>query len=223
MFYIGQCFPDMMKKIGILGGTFNPPHIGHLYMARAALSEGDLDEVLWLPNGDPPHKRPEVSAEDRLRMTNLTIEGEPDMRICDLEILRQGRSYMAETLEQLKAIYPDDRFALICGADMLAGMSSWYRARRVFELAEIFVFDRTEKSLDPFIPDLKEMADFLREQGAEVSVLSARIPDISSTKIRTLAAKAADDRNAADELNRLVTKKTADYILAEHLYLRMPE
>ena len=140
------------------------------------------------------------------------------MTVCELEIMRKGRSYMAETLEQLKVMYPEDRLTLICGADMLAGISSWYRAGRVFELAEILVFGRTEISRDPFIPDLKDTVNFLKERGAKVSVLSAQIPDISSTNIRTLAAKAAEDRNAADELHRLVTEITAGYILSRHLY-----
>ncbi len=81
-----------MRKIGVLGGTFNPPHLGHLHMAKAALEEGSLDEIIWIPNGDPPHKRPEVSAADRFCMTELAIEEEYGMSVSDLEIRRSGRS-----------------------------------------------------------------------------------------------------------------------------------
>ena len=114
-------------------------------MAQAALKEEGLDEILWIPNGDPPHKIPEVSAADRFRMTELAIIDEPGMIVSDVEIRRNSRSYMAETLEEVQASRPDASLTLICGEDMLAGLASWYRADDIFRLSDILVFPRKEK------------------------------------------------------------------------------
>ena len=204
-----------MRRIGILGGTFNPPHLGHLHMAKAALEEGGLDEVIWIPNGDPPHKIPDVSSADRFRMTELCVEEETRMSVSDIEVSRTGRSYMADTLEELMEQYPGTGFSLICGEDMLVGLSSWYRAADIFRMAEIMVFRRAEdKSVTSeslFMPRLEDTVTFLRRQGACVTMMKTKIPAVSSTEIRMAAAGAA-------ALQDLVPVKVADYILEHGLY-----
>ena len=212
-----------MRRIGILGGTFNPPHLGHLHMAQAALKEEGLDEILWIPNGDPPHKIPEVSAADRFHMTELAIIDEPGMIVSDVEIRRNSRSYMAETLEEVQASRPDASLTLICGEDMLAGLASWYRADDIFRLSDILVFPRKEKErAELFMPDLEQTVDFLRQKGARVTVAGAEIPAVSSTEIRRIAAES--DRNRTESfvrsLEKLIPEKTAIYIMENELYLK---
>ncbi len=192
-------------------------------MAKAALTEAGLDEVLWIPNGDPPHKIPEVPAADRFRMTELAVFGEPGMSVSDLEIRRSGRSYMAETLEEVQVLYPGAAITLLCGEDMLAGLASWYRAEDIFRLAEILVFRRKEKkSEELFMPGLEQTAAFLRQRGARVTVAEAEIPAISSTEIRRIAAES--DRNRTEafvrSLEKLIPEKTAVYIMENELYLK---
>ena len=223
-----------MRKIGILGGTFNPPHLGHLHMAKAALEEGSLDEIIWIPNGDPPHKRPEVSAADRFCMTGLAIEGEYGMSVSDLEIRRSGRSYMAETMEELKKREPDTVMFLLCGADMLPGLASWYQASSIFRMAAIMAFRRIEgAAADPETPghstldellspdllfrdDLNKCAAFLRQHGARVTVMKAKIPAVSSTEIRSLAREGSKD--SIRKLKSLVPERVASYITEHGLY-----
>lgn len=217
-----------MKKTGILGGTFNPPHTAHLNMARAALTEAGLDEVIWIPNGDPPHKVPGISASDRLRMAELAVMGEPRMTVSDIEISRPGRSYMAETLEILSGREPDTKYYLICGEDMLSGLASWYRAARIFELADILAFQRKGgserrseiaggESLEvKFEAEIGETVRFLERYGARIRVLETRLPDISSTALRKALAESGVK---AGKLSALIPKAVLSYILEHGLYI----
>lgn len=235
-----------VRKIGILGGTFNPPHYGHICMALAALSEGGLDEVLWVPNGDPPHKMPEVSAADRLWMTRLAVsealhrygtdntaapeecssgvteEKQPasPMSVCELEIRRHGPSYMADTLREISDQYPGAKLYLICGGDMLPGLASWYRSDEIFQLADILAFYRQAFEQDPFAPDMAQTVRFLKQCGARITLLKTAVPDISSTKVRRLAARAALGLSESElqELSGLVPETVKDYILRHGIY-----
>ncbi len=238
-----------VRKIGILGGTFNPPHYGHICMARAALKEGGLDEVLWVPNGDPPHKTPEVSAADRLSMTKLALAQalkpdktaetgtlsesitrrstdkgghSPAMSVCDLEIRRDGPSYMADTLKELSEQYSGAGLYLICGGDMLPGLASWYRSDEIFRLADIMAFSRQDFERGPFAPDMGQIVDFLEQRGAGITLLKTPVPDISSTRIRRLAASAYTDPSEEKlrELCSMVPETVTDYILEHGIYRR---
>ena len=222
-----------MRKIGILGGTFNPPHMAHLNMARAAVTEGGMDEVIWIPNGDPPHKKPEISAGDRLMMTRLAVADEARMSVSDIEISRPGRSYMAETLELLSAEHPDDKLFLICGEDMLAGLASWYRAAKIFELADILAFRRENGSSEKngssgeasfeviFEAGIDQTAAFLERHGARVHVMKTVLPDISSTALRAALAVTNGSGGRSEkipELRTLIPETVLCYIIENRLY-----
>ena len=141
-------------KIGVYGGTFNPPHLGHVTAARAVSELLKLDKLLFIPAGLPPHKPlPEgtPSPEQRLEMTRLAAEqtGLGDrVETLDLEILREGRSYTSETLELLRQQYPDDELWLLMGTDMFLTIQTWHDPASIFELAGIAAFGRTEEDTE---------------------------------------------------------------------------
>ena len=141
-------------KIGVYGGTFNPPHLGHVTAARAVSELLKLDKLLFIPAGLPPHKPlPEgtPSPEQRLEMTRLAAEqtGLGDrVETLDLEILRGGRSYTSETLKLLRQQYPDDELWLLMGTDMFLTIQTWHDPARIFELAGIAAFGRTEEDTE---------------------------------------------------------------------------
>lgn len=116
------------KRIGIMGGTFDPVHMVHLTLAENAYHSFGLDEVLMLPNGDPPHKTDKIitPAVHRLAMLQLAVEGIPYFRISDMEIRRKGYSYSSVTLEELKKAHPDTDYYFIMGADSLFQIETWH-------------------------------------------------------------------------------------------------
>ena len=206
------------KKIGILGGTFNPPHFAHIAMAAAAVRDGGMDKVILIPNGDPPHKRLSVSSADRLMMTKLaaaetskllgvTDSGEPQIEVSDIEISRPGFSFLVNTLEELKGIYSDDSLFFIVGGDALMSISSWYGADRIFRLADILAFKREGGlNLNP-----ASAVRYLEKRGAAVTLLDTRLPMISSSQIRELIKDGGD-------ISGLVPESIAGYIIDKKLY-----
>ena len=141
-------------KIGIYGGTFNPPHLGHVTAARAVFELLKLDELLVIPAGLPPHKELPVgspTAEQRLEMTRLAAEqlGLGDkVKVLDLELHREGRSFTSDTLEELKARYPDGELWLLMGTDMFLTFQAWHEPEKILSLAGVAAFGRTEEDTE---------------------------------------------------------------------------
>lgn len=131
-------------RIGILGGTFNPPHLGHLVCAQEAHRELTLDRVLLIPTRVPPHKphEEEPGAAHRLALTRLAIDDDERLAVSDLELRRDGPSYTVDTLEQLSAQEPHTELVLIVGGDIAAGLPQWRSPGRVLELATLAVAKR---------------------------------------------------------------------------------
>jgi nicotinate-nucleotide adenylyltransferase len=131
-------------RIGILGGTFNPPHIGHLICGQEAHRELGLDRVLLVPARIPPHKPVEQDpgAEHRLAMCRLAVGGDPRFEVSELELGRDGPSYTVDTLRQLREHAPHDELVLILGGDIAAGLPSWHMPEQVLELATLAVARR---------------------------------------------------------------------------------
>jgi nicotinate-nucleotide adenylyltransferase len=132
-------------RIGILGGTFNPPHLGHLICAQEAYLQLGLDRVTLIPARIPPHKpvEDEPGAEHRLELCRLAVSGdEQRFDVSDIEIMREGPSYTVDTLEELHSSAPDQELFLIVGGDIAAGLPSWHRAERVLSLATLAVAKR---------------------------------------------------------------------------------
>jgi nicotinate-nucleotide adenylyltransferase len=131
-------------RIGILGGTFNPPHLGHLICAQEAYLQLGLDRVTLIPARIPPHKpvEDEPGAEHRLELCRLSIRGDERFQVSDLEIGRDGPSYTVDTLEALHSSSQDHELFLIVGGDIAAGLPNWHEPERVLSLATLAVAQR---------------------------------------------------------------------------------
>ena len=176
-------------KIGIYGGTFNPPHLGHMAAARTAVQVLGLDKLILIPAAEPPHKQlPEGSAtpEQRLDMVrlmadNLNMPGV--VQVSDVELRRQGKSYTSDTLTVIKALYPEAELWLLMGTDMFLTIQNWHEPERIMELAGICAFGRTEQDGEElFAPQRK----FLQEKyNARLTTITLPgLVDISSTQLR---------------------------------------
>jgi nicotinate-nucleotide adenylyltransferase len=135
-------------RVGILGGAFNPPHIGHLVCAQEALLQLELDQVLFVPTGEPPHRELEddPGAELRLEMVELAIAGDSRFAGSRIEIDRDGPSYTADTLAGLREAEPDHQLFLIVGGDQAAALPDWHEPGKVLELATVAVVERVNWS-----------------------------------------------------------------------------
>ena len=133
-----------MRRIGIFGGTFDPPHLGHLCIALWALVELRLDEVVFMPAGQPPHKvgRAVARASHRLAMIRLAVKGLPDFSVSALEIHRRGPSFTVDTLRAFRAAHPHAKLYLILGADGLAEFRTWHEPAEIARLAVLAVAAR---------------------------------------------------------------------------------
>lgn len=132
-------------KIGILGGTFNPPHIGHIILAQEAQLRLGLDKIFFIPTNIPPHKASkEADSKHRFNMVQLMIEGEDCFAVMDLELKRGGVSYTVDTVRQLKAQFPQDDFVLIFGSDLANDFYKWKRFDELKRAVKIVVAQRKE-------------------------------------------------------------------------------
>lgn len=135
-----------MERFGIYGGTFNPIHNGHLHLIRAACAQLSFDRLLVVPANIPPHKAATdlASNRDRLEMARLATAGMPGVWVSDIELRARGKSYTVLTLERLRALFPECRFTLLMGADMLESFDRWHRWQDILKLADIAAFARNE-------------------------------------------------------------------------------
>ncbi|MCO7175656.1 nicotinate-nucleotide adenylyltransferase [Sporolactobacillus kofuensis] len=134
-----------MSRIGVFGGTFDPPHLMHLLIAQEALEACKLDQVWFLPSYQPPHvqgKQAHTSAQHRLEMVELAIRDNHHFVVSDLELKRKGKSYTFDTFHELKEIYPNDHFYFILGADMVDDLPTWHRIEELCELTSFIAFKR---------------------------------------------------------------------------------
>lgn len=169
------------RQVAIMGGTFNPIHHGHLIMADRALDQFHLDQVLWIPAGDPPHKviAPGASSADRLEMVRRAIADHPQFVCSDREIRRQGRSYTVKTLEELVAEEPETRWHWMIGVDALADLPSWFEVDRVVQLCDWIVAPRVGPQ-----EAAQVIAEVSQQLPIHAQILAAPIIEISSTLIR---------------------------------------
>lgn len=195
-----------MKRVGIFGGSFNPPHIGHLKLVRAAAEQLALDKVLIIPALNPPHKDNSelASAQDRLNMCRLAFRNEL-FEISDIELRREGKSYTVDTLKEIKKERPRDKLFLIIGSDMLLSFHTWKDYREILNLATLAAAIREGESSRPLI-DYKNK--FL--QGHNVVILEFTPIPISSTEIREGISKA--------EIKEFLVPEVKEYIESRMLY-----
>ena len=201
-------------KIGIYGGSFNPPHLGHLAAAGAAAASLGLDKLLIVPAGIPPHKDMPAgspAAEQRLAMTEIFVDQlrMPFAECWDIEVHREGKSYTADTLRQAKELWPDSELWLLMGTDMFLTLHCWHEQEAIMELAGICAFGRAEAdSEDLFEPQRKYLSE---TYGADIVAISIPgLVEISSTEVRTLLERR--------EGGKFLPEAVLGYILREKLY-----
>jgi len=177
-------------RIGLLGGTFSPPHHGHVICAQEARIQLELDAVWLIPVSDPPHRDIESESdpgdETRVNMCRLAILGQPGLEVSTLEIERGGTSYTVDTLEQLVKQHPDTDFTLIIGADQAMSLGNWRNPERIGELAEIAVATRVDHDREQAIGEVKRAT-----AGKEPEPIEMPRVDISSSLIRERIAGGA--------------------------------
>ncbi len=176
-----------MARIGILGGSFNPPHIAHLVCASEAAAQLGLDRVLLTPVATPPHKDTESDPgpQERLELCRLAIEGDERLGVCDLEVLRGGPSYTVDTLRELHARTPEDDLTFIVGGDIALGLPSWHEPEAVLGLAQLAVAERSGAGRQDIVDRLAERFE---APPAPVFFDMPRL-DISSSLIRRRVAQ----------------------------------
>jgi nicotinate-nucleotide adenylyltransferase len=204
--------PADRERLGILGGMFNPPHVGHLALARAAASGLGLRQVLLTPVLIPPHKpaKWDPGAEHRLRMCQLAIGEDPRLGVCKLELERAGPSYTVDTLRSIHASDPDAELTLIVGADMASTLASWREPREILKLASLAVAEREDTSR-------RNVLDALAPLDAEAQIEFVEMPrlDVSSSLVRKRLT-------AGEPIMALVGNEVAAYIAEHELYGRQP-
>ena len=201
----------------MLGGTFDPIHAGHIALARVALDQLGLDQILFVPAGQPPHKRgrPITPAEDRLAMVELAIDDEPRFAVSRIEIDRRGPSYTADTAEALVTGPETDarpiELTVVLSAESFADLPSWHDPARLLRLARIAVAPRPGHPA----PTPGWLAQRLPGFADQVVVLDGPHLDISASNIRARVA-------ASRPIDQLVPPPVAAYIAAHHLYREPP-
>jgi nicotinate-nucleotide adenylyltransferase len=204
--------PPSVERIGILGGMFNPPHVGHLALARAAACELDLGRVLLTPVLVPPHKpaRWDPGTEHRLAMCRLAVREQERLGVCTLELERPGPSYTVDTLRSIHATHPSAELTLILGADMACTLASWREPREILGLARLAVAEREDTSRREVFSALAPL-----DAGAHVAFVDMPRLDVSSSLVRRRLTD-------GEPIEELVGAAVAGYIAEHELYGRQP-
>ena len=202
-------------RIGVLGGTFDPVHLGHLEAAGAAQRALSLDRVMLMPSRTPPHRaiEPRASVFHRFAMTALAAAGRADLVVSDLELRRDGPSYTALTLQALQQEgYTASQLFFITGADAFAEIDTWYDFPRVLSLASFVVVSRpgVTVSRTPLVPDHQSLTPTV-----QTFFVDAVTPDVSSTDIRRRVA-------SGESIEGLVPPAVAEHIRRHRLYVPAP-
>ena len=200
-------------KIGIMGGTFDPIHNGHLMLGRAALEAFELDKVWYMPNGNPPHKDAssiKTDVKDRVEMVRLAISSYREFRLEPYEAKRKEVSYSYSTMEYFKGIYPEDDFYFIIGADSLFMIDQWVHPERIFPTCTVLAAYRDEINTRHAMEEkIRELND---TYGARIRLLVTPLVRISSHELRK-------DVREGRSIESRVPKAVNDYILDNHLYV----
>ena len=196
------------ERIGVLGGTFDPIHVGHIAAGSAAVECARLDRVIFVPTGQPPHRPPAAaSAEHRLAMTRLATADDERFEVSDLELRRSGASFTSETLRELRALYPSAQLFLILGWDAARLFNSWHEPEQVRALATTVVVARPGSG-SPEAAELEAAA----LGGPDTILCLEQTPNVSASTIRQ---DVKNGRSIAGKVPPAVEK----YMAAHHLYL----
>jgi len=195
-------------RVALFGGTFNPIHIGHLIMAQYVLNFSEVQKVVFVPNGHPPHKIEDVAdASDRFEMVKISIEDNPYFDISDFEIKKSGPSWTIDTLKYFSSIY--ERVCFIIGSDNLSEIVNWYKAEEILRRYSLIVLPR-ERDLCAIKKEIEKLSS---KYAQEITLIQMPIVDISSTEIRKLIRQ-------NKSIRYMVHPKVEEYIKRKGLYRR---
>jgi nicotinate-nucleotide adenylyltransferase len=199
------------ERLGILGGTLDPPHVGHLWLATLAADALGLDRVLFMPASQPPHKRGRrmSSAADRLLMTRLAIAGAPAFELCPLEMERTGPSYTVDSVADLLRRYEGSTLYLLMAADTLAQIDTWREPDRLLGMIEWAVGPRPGSPL----PERSELRARFGRQASRIHLLEGPSLDVSASEIRRRVA-------AGRAIRYLVPVAVEEHVARRGLYRR---
>lgn len=215
-----------MRKIGILGGTFDPIHNAHIIFAEAAFDQLGLDEMLLMPSPNPPHKdKNKITAlSDRVNMIKLALEGNEKLKFSDFELKREGKVYTYETLKLFKEKNPDSEIYFLVGEDSLFNIENWYKPEEIFANCKIVTsirdlkeYDINNKNAAEYVEERKskslaeEIENHKKRFDADIILLKLGNIDISATKVRERA-------KAGEDISDLLPQKVAEYIVNNRIY-----
>lgn len=189
-----------MLRLGVMGGTFDPIHLGHLVAAEAAAEHFKLDSVIFIPAGDPWQKTTYASAQDRLAMTKLAVAGHSNFQVSTIDIDRPGPTYTVDTLQELRNLEPSAELFFITGADSLSGIGTWKQVEELWPLATFVGVSRPGHALKAPI-----------YAGARIELLEIPALSVSSTGIRAKV-------DSGESLDDLVPEAVSEYIKDQNLY-----
>lgn len=198
-----------MKNIGIMGGTFNPIHIGHLIAAQEVLKRMNMDRIIFIPTGNPPHKKKGevIPSSDRYEMVKLAVKRNEGFEVSDIEIKRAGQTYTYDTLKELHNIYYETQFYFIIGFDTLKEIDTWKKVNDVCNMTNFIVVNRGNTT-----KEIKEEILFKEKKyGCEFILVEIPDIDVSSTDIR-------DRIKNNKSIKYLVTDDVEEYIKQKGLY-----
>nr|WP_300002099.1 nicotinate-nucleotide adenylyltransferase [Tissierella sp.] len=198
-------------KIGIMGGTFNPIHLGHLVLSEHIREEMGLDKIIFIPTGHPPHKDNSevIEGYHRKAMVELSIGDNPCFDLSDIELKRIQKSYTIDTIYELKELYKDDRLIMIIGGDSLINIESWKEAEKLLREIEFVVADRVLREKKDIVEEIKRLNN---KYEADIKYFDTPLIEISSTEIR-------DRMRSGKSIKYLVKEEVYRYILEKGLYI----
>jgi nicotinate-nucleotide adenylyltransferase len=201
----------MKRKVGIMGGSFDPIHIGHLVVANEALNIYELDEIIFVPTGDPPHKEGlRADSFHRLLMVNMAVLSNDKFSVSDIEIKSSGKSYTLNTMREFHKLYINTEFYFITGTDAVIALPSWHEPEEVLKLCRFIAASRPGISMEEVNEKINEIKKIF---GGKIEVLQVPMLQISSTDIRERFRKGVSAKY-------LLPECVEQYIIKNKLYNR---
>ena len=202
------------KKIGIMGGTFDPVHMGHLVVANEVLNIYGLDEIIFIPAGNPPHKRgTKASSWDRYLMTEMATLSNSKFKVSDIEIKKEEKSYTLKTINELKDMYPDAEFYFITGTDAVIELPSWHQPEELLKMCRFIAVSRPGISMGEAKEKISEINNMYN---SSIELFQASMLQISSTDIRHRF-------EMGKSAKYLLPESVEQYIIKNNLYGRNDE
>ncbi len=202
---------EKMNKVGIIGGSFDPIHFGHLRIAQIALEEQNLKEILFIPSGNPPHKNTKnlSPAIDRYNMVKFAVKGNKNFKVCDYEIHETGITYTILTIKELQKQYPKKTaFSFILGADAFLDMDTWKDLEEFLSMVELIILSRSYYKTSKVEEKIK---NYQEKYSCRINTIYAKTLNISATSIRKIAKQ-------GKSIRYLVPHEVEDYISKHELY-----